>query len=327
MISKEELRQLYEKDKLTTFQISEKIGCCQTTIWKKLKEYDIKPRLPGVKRVEISKEKLEELYLGRKLSTWKMEKMLNIPRGTIHRKMKEFGISTRDLSESHIIHPKKDFSGNLLEKAYLIGFRIGDLGVRKIYPNSRTICVASGSTIKEQIELINSLFNTYAKVWISKPKNNKINIQVSLNESFNFLISKEYPQWIENDRNTFFSFLAGFTDAEGNISINQNMDYYGLGNYNKKILFNIYKNLNTFGIKCRKPTQDNRKGKTNSQGYKYNSNYWALRIQNKSNLLQLLLELKPHIKHKQKVKALNNAISNIQDRNNGIYKWKKTSSI
>ena len=114
IISKKLLSNLYEKENLTTFQIAEKMQCCQATIWKKLIKYNIKSRLPGVERIDISKEELEELYLNKKLSTWKIEKITKIPRGTVHRKLKEFNIKTRDRADSHIIYFRKDFSGNLL---------------------------------------------------------------------------------------------------------------------------------------------------------------------------------------------------------------------
>ena len=314
-ISKRLLKQLYEKEGFNTFQIADKLKCCQATIWKRLKKYGIKPRLPGVERANLSKEKLEELYLNKKLSTWEIEKKLSIPRGTIHRKLKEFDIKTRDRADSHIIFFRKDFSGNLIEKAYLIGFRLGDLGVRKVYPNSKTILVASGSTIKEQIDLIKRLFERYGRIWI-KDSNSKTNIQAYLNESFNFLLSKECPDWILNNKSTFFSFLAGFSDAEGNIGVYNKMARFSLGNYNKELLFNIYKTLNKYGIRCNKPISDKRKGKFNCEGYKYANNYWHLKICNKNDLLILFTELKPYIKHKNKIKALNSAMENIKLRNN-----------
>lgn len=313
-ISGEQLKNMYENENLTTFQIADKMGCCQATIWKKLKEFNIKSKLPGVKRVNISKEQLENFYIMKKLSTWKIEKETGIPRGTIHRKLKEFKIETRDRSTSHIIHEKFNFSGDLIEKAYLIGFRMGDLGVRKQYPNSKTICVASGSTINEQIELINNLFKNYGKVWISKSKNNKINMQIILNESFEFLLSKDYPDWVNQNKETFFSFLSGFTDAEGNIGVYNNMARYSLGNYDSKTLLIIHKKLNQYAIECLKPYPDKRKGKLNSQGYAYKQNYWHLRIHNKEQLNKLFKEIVPHLKHKNKVKALNKAISNINQR-------------
>lgn len=315
LISKEELKNLYEKEKLTTYQVAKRLGFSQATIWKKLKEHKVRSRLSGIERTSISKEQLKSLYIDKKMSTWKIEKKLKIPRSTIHRKLKEFGLKVRDRADSHIIYERKDFSGNLLEKAYLIGFRIGDLGVRKIYPNSKTICVASGSTIKEQIDLIKNLFVGYGKVWVKKTKNGKINVQVFLNESFEFLLNKEFPSWTEKNKSLFFSFLAGFTDAEGAIRLNNKMAYYSLGNYDSKTLYLIYKNLNKYKIKCKEPTSDKRKGKLNNQGYPYRSNYWSFRIHDKENLLKLLMAIKPYAKHPNKIKDLNKAVENINQRN------------
>jgi hypothetical protein len=315
-ISEEQLRDLYEKEKLTTFQIAKQLGYCQATVWKTLKKFKIKSRLPGVERVNISKEKLEELYNNKKISTWEIEKITKIPRSTIHRKLKEYKITTRDRAIAHIINFRKDFSGDLIEKAYLIGFRIGDLGVRKIYPNSKTITVASGSTIKEQIDLIENIFKNYGLVRISVTKKGKTNIWVALNESFEFLLSKEFPRWVLKDKNFFFSFLAGFIDAEGSIGVYNKMARFSLGNYNKEILFIIYGALLRYDIKLRQPFSDKRKGKKNNEGYIYRENYWNLRINNKSELEKFLILIKPYIRHANKIKSLNNALLNINERNN-----------
>tara|TARA_Y100000034_G_C6853767_1_gene387643 strand:+ start:310 stop:438 length:129 start_codon:yes stop_codon:yes gene_type:complete len=36
-VSKEELIKMYIGDKLSTFKIADEIGCCQATVWKRLK--------------------------------------------------------------------------------------------------------------------------------------------------------------------------------------------------------------------------------------------------------------------------------------------------
>lgn len=325
-ISKEVLIDLYETKKLTTFQIAEILGCCQATIWKRLKEFNINSRLPGVKRVNIPKQKLYDLYINKKLSSWKIAEELGIPRGTIHRKLKEYGINTRDLATANTIYAKKDFNGNLSEKAYLIGFRIGDLRARKQYKNSKTICLACSSTIPEQIELIQNLFEKYGRVWIKKNEDKGIiHCEVFVNESFNFLLTKEFPKWILRDKKNFFSFLSGFVDAEGHIGVYRNMARFVIGNYNSDLLFIIYKKLNKYSIKSNKPISDKRKGKMNSQGYKYRENYWSFRINKKEDLLKLFKELKPYLKHANKVKSLNIAIENINNRRNRDWKKKNIS--
>lgn len=171
-ISKDELEELYVHQKLNTYQIAEKLNCSQATIWKKLIKYAIPRRTPHELTSNIpSKDELFHLYINKKLSTWKIEKEYGYSRGTIHRKLKEYGIKTRDLATANIKYEKLDFSGNLIEKAYIIGFRLGDLRVRKYYKNSKTICVGCSSTIPEQITLIKQLFSEYGHVWINKSGN------------------------------------------------------------------------------------------------------------------------------------------------------------
>ena len=315
-ISFSQLSELYLNRKLNTYQIAKKFNCCQATIWKRLVQCNIKRRTPYELNSNVpSKDELLEYYTNKKLSTWKIEKEYGFSRGTIHRKLKEYEIDTRNRADSHITNPRKDFSGNLIEKAYLIGFRLGDLGVRKIYPNSKTITVASGSTIPEQIDLIKDLFKEYGAVRIKTTKRNKTNVWVGLNESFNFLF-KEVPEWVKEDQKYFLSFLAGFTDAEGNIGIYNKQAVFQIGNYERPILLFILENLNNLGIICRGPYESDTRNYFNKDGFRHNQNYFQIRVSRKDSLLRLFSLIKQYLKHKNKIKALKKAEENIILRNN-----------
>jgi len=315
-IKKRDLENLYLREKLTTYQIAEKYGCCQATIWKKLKKFGIRGRQPHELNSKIpSKKELVELYVKKKLSTWEIEKKFGYSRSTVHRKLKEYGIKSRTRSESHIIYPRKDFSGDLIEKAYLIGFRIGDLRVRKIW-NGGTIKVDCGSTKKEQIDLIKQLFQKYGHVWIGKPtKSNKMQVEVGLNNSFSFLLEKRVPNWITKYRKYFFPFLAGFIDAEGCIGVYGGHAMLQIGNYDSGLLFLIRNRLIRFGIECPKIYETDTSKYVGPDGYGYNENYWQLRISKKSFLLKLFDLIGSHIKHAKKVKDLKAAKINILERN------------
>ena len=115
-------------------------------------------------------------------------------------------------------------------------------------------------------------------------------------------------------RSSFFSFLAGFIDAEGHIGVYNNMARFAIGNYDKNILFKIYQKLNDCGINCKEPLSDHRKWKKNNEDYVYRENYWHFRIDRKAELLKLFKEIKPYLRHKNKVKALNMAVKNIYGR-------------
>lgn len=314
-ISRAGLNKLYSHEKLSTYQLAKKFDCCQATIWKSLVKFGIKRRTPYELNSNVpSKKELIQFYLNEKLSTWAIQKKYGFSRGTVYRKLKEYGLAIRDRADSHISLERKDFSRDLIEKAYLTGFRLGDLGVRRVWPNSKTILVASGSTIPEQIELIKKLFDPYCRVWIKKTKNGKINISASLNETFDFLLSKKIPVWSVDNKKTFFAFLAGFSDAEGHIGIYNNMAKFGIGNYNLQILNFLKKGLKKYKIHSRIYT-DNRKGSSNSEGYVYGNNYNSLYVSIKKDLLSLFYNLKPYLKHELKIKALKKAEDNIIERN------------
>jgi len=317
-IPKKNLKFLYKKKKLTTYQIADIYNCCQATIWKRLHEFNIKSRLPW-NLVDLPKKKLRNLYIKKNLSTWEIEKQYGYPRSTVHRNLREYNIKTRNIAESHIIYPRKDFSGGSMEKAYLMGFAIGDLRARKIGPKSETIHIDCGSTKLEQIALIKKLFKPYGKVWISKPnKKGAIQIEAMLNDSFAFLLKKglKIDKWILKDNNYFISFLAGFTDAEGSIIVSgSGQAVYQLGNYNKNLLKQIRGKLIELGIVCPKLYSDSNKGYIDKEGYVRNDNYWSLRICRKFYLSHLLNLLTPHIKHLDKKKGINKVKNNISKRN------------
>ena len=220
-----------------------------------------------------------------------------------------------------MIYPKKDFSGDSIEKSYLIGFKIGDLRVRKIWKNSKTIIVDCASSIPAQIKLINNLFKKYGKVWIKKNPNRKnyIQIEARLNPSFSFLLPNNLPKWILKNKKYFFSFLSGFTDAEGTISITgKNLAYYSIINQNKNILTNIRNNLLKWNIDCPKMYLNSKKGTPrviDKKIYYSNKDCWILRMTKKKHLLNLLNNLEPYLKHNKKVDGLKLAKSNILERN------------
>lgn len=264
----------------------------------------------------IPEEVLRELYLHQRLSSRKIAKLFGCAYTTIDTKIRLAKFPIRNLAEAHIIYPRKNFSGDLIEKAYLIGFRIGDLRVRKFYKNSETILVGCGSTRKEQIDLIEKLFSKYGRVWIGKPsKSSSINIECHLNNSFEFLLKPKLEKWIARNKKYFLSFLAGFTDAEGCISVSNGQAFYSLGNYDIELLKKIKYLLEVYDIKTHKITCSFRKGLLAQHGYRYNHDYWTLRISRKKVLMKLFALLESHLKHAKRLECLKRARENIILRN------------
>lgn len=311
-VSKELLFDLYSVKKLTSYQIADLFDCSQGTIWKRLRDF----KIPANSRLKIffTKEQLQDWYLNKKMSTWKIEKEFHISRGTVHRKLKEWNIPSRDIAESHISN-KRSFSGSLYEKAYLIGFRIGDLHIRLLGKKSRILQVRTGTTVVEQAELFEKLFSPYCKVWKKETSNGKINLQAGLDLSFSFLLEKNEPNWVFEKQGLFFSFLAGFVDAEGCIKLSNKRAYFSLGNMSKKILQKIKKYLAIYKVNSPKIVTSDHTKYVGKDGYGHNGKYYILPINRKKDLLYILKKLLKFSKHGNKIKDMRLAIENIEYRN------------
>ena len=304
-IPKKELVDLYLKKKLSTYKIAKLYNCRNSTIGRRLEEFKIKTR--RLEKIEISKDELIYLYTKKRLPLSKIAKKFNCSISTIFKNMKQYNIKLRNTSEACTKYPKKDFSGDLEEKAYLVGFRIGDLHAKKI---GSIIIFKTNTTKIEQVELIENLFKKYGHFY-TKNHNGVFYTQCQMNNSFSFLIPKEkyIYNWILNNEKCFFSFLAGYTDAEGNIGIYNNMAKFRLRSYDKKILYQIHDKLNLLGIKTNFGLES-RMGTRNQ-----NQDCWGVYTGNKSYLLRIFDSLEPYLKHKKRRNDMDLARLNIIERN------------
>ncbi len=309
------MKNLYLKKNFSARKIAVLCDCSTATVIKKLRNSNVSIRSP-YKSLDVSDNILIDLYVNKKMSTWKIGDMLKVSRSAIHRKLRKLG-QIRSRSQAHIIHSRKSFDGGLREKAYLVGFTLGDLRVRKFYKNSETIFVDSGSTKIEQVDLFKSLFEKYGKVWIGKPTSKgRIQTQVLLDMSFSFLLDceKEFYSWINGNREYFIAFLAGFTDAEGSIFLRKDKNpTFSIGNYNRSLLEKIRENLMEMGLEINKIKQD-RYLRINLEGYKRNGIYCYLNITQRETIIQIFSLLKPYLRHQKRLNDLDIAVKNINDK-------------
>jgi hypothetical protein len=214
-VSREDLSRLYHEDRLTTEEIGQRFG---EVVRYRMAQLDIarrgQPWPSQAIRAQLTCDELKRLYVVEGLSLAKIGQRLGVGETTIHDRLKKCGVDRRDLSEATIRYPRQDFSGNLLEKAYLIGFRLGDLwvGPANNGPFSTSISVACASSRQEQVTLFETLFSPYGHVAVTPGRKGFItqySLQCCLNQTFDFLLPKQdcIPQWILREDEFFTTFL------------------------------------------------------------------------------------------------------------------------
>ncbi len=306
-----QLERWYIQNHLSTYDIAKKTGCDPKTVYYWLKNYHI-PTRPR-KTISISENALAKLYKSG-LSLQEIGKRLGCTPAAVLRKCRKYGIRTRSPWEANRIHPRNDFSGDLQEKAYLIGFRIGDLGVKQASPYA-SIIVKSNTTRLEQVELLKSLFSKYGPVWISNPesKPSVYHFTSSLNNTFSFLIPKYslIPNWIIKSKKSSLSFLAGYTDAEGSIGIYSGRARFRIGSYDESVLNWIHQLLLSWNIdnSFRLETKAGEHGKRIQ-----NNDFFRVSVMDRTAINLCLTQLLPYLKHKNRRRHAQIALKNVRDR-------------
>lgn len=265
-------------------------------------------------KIKISQKRLEFLYLKKQFAPKRIAKIFNCDRMTISNRLEEFKILKRSSSEARMRYKKFDFSGNLLEKAYMLGFRIGDLNVYQKSANSELIVARCNTTQMVQVRLLKQLFYKYGKVTISEGKYST-NINCYLNKSFDFLLPKfiNVPSWITREDQTSSAFVAGYADAEGNFLLNQKKARFKIDSYDVKILKWIASWLKTFDINV-KIRRIGKVGNLRSNGSRFKHDIWRLNINDAFSLAEFIGMIKPFIKHQARLKHLEICETNIRQR-------------
>lgn len=324
-IPKQTLKKLYYTKKLSTGRIGKLYHCSHATILNIMKIYELKrrSRLGTRKPVTIHKKALREFYLDKKLSQAQIARKMKCSRCAVEKLMKKYDIKPRTLSEAQMKYPKYNFSEDLIEKAYLIGFRLGDLYVT---PAKFQIQVSCSTSRLEQVKLIRTLFQKYTKITIRQNRIIKgqliTDIKFLLNKSFKFLLPKkdEIEPWISKNKKFFFAFLAGYIDAEGHIFVRlykkskTPIAGFEIQSYDKNILFQAWKQLNKLGIRCQKPLMSKPKGYISKSGIINRKDLWRLSVNRKNYLLSLLNSIESCLKHGKRKNDLKNAKENLISR-------------
>ena len=265
----------------------------------------------------ISTRQLKNLYIQEKLSTIKIASIFHCTHSTITNKLIKAQIPLRSPSDARVkFRVRKDFRGSLEEKAYLLGFRLGDLNVYKRSNASETLVTRCHSTSTTQVNLIKKVFQKYGKITVSEGKHG-YTINCFLNLSFSFLLLKNdlIEEWIKQSQKMFLAFIGGYLDAEGTFQINQGRGRFAVSTCDKRILNDINIFLQKRGIIsiCKKISD---KG-TNSIGdYMFSNDVWRININEANSLYNFIMMIKPYIHHEKRKKDMLLVLKNIQSRKN-----------
>jgi len=332
-IESNDLKGLYQNKKLSISEIAKFYGCSFITVWKRMKRFGIKSRTLSEanrlsmmgRKINIPIDQLKDLYGRRKLSILKIAQFYNCHHSTVLDRMDEYGIKRRDFVDANTLFKKRNFINNLKEKAYLIGFRTGDLYVNKISKNGRTLRIEGSSTRKEQIDHIEGLFSKYGRVrkrnFVGFDSQSFKRISCFVNDSFSFLLEKKdfIEPWILKSNEYFWNFVAGYVDAEGHIGVHGNsrarQAIFSLSSSDGVILRQIYERFLKEGINAKLRISHPAGYKSSQKKKPYKKDYWALNVHSKFSLLRLFDFLAPNLKYPLKIKSLQRARNNIQKRN------------
>ncbi|MDO8471965.1 MAG: hypothetical protein Q7S64_02355 [bacterium] len=262
----------------------------------------------GRTKIYLDRNELFSFYWEKGLSPYKIAPIFNCSFSTVRNRLIDYGIALKDNSTARQKYRKTDFSGNRLEKAYLLGFRVGDLNVYKTNKNSKVVVVRCHTTTQEQLDVINGLFSKYGKVTISD-NNGSYHVNCFLNETFNFMLEKRINLDQISGEEEFYSFFAGYLDAEGYIGLNQGRARLKIDSYDSEVMKWIHQKLDFYGIRNK-----TRVISLCSDKRSFGMELWRININFLEDLEKLFLRIKKYCLHRKRVAQIAIAEKNILAR-------------
>jgi hypothetical protein len=270
--------------------------------------------------MRLDADELRRLYVDDGLSTSAIAARCGYSQRTVLRWLAEVGVERR--ADGGVQrYARIDFSGDSCEKAYLVGFRIGDLHVA---PQAHSVVIKCTSTRPEQIELFRLLFHRYGHVYtdeatMTRRHRQTIGMSVWLNRTFEFLLPKEdrVPDWALNEDDAFFAFLAGYMDAEGYIRTYLPRDYMTpqvrieIRSYEAHLLTQLAEGLNARGIVCPPAQLRVKAGYVNRYGVISRGDQWGVGVFRRDSLLRLFAAIQPFLRHPRRRRDMLTALRHL----------------
>ena len=259
----------------------------------------------SIRRIRVTKEELEYWYYELGMTSIEIAEQLGCSDRYLRQIMDDLGLTLRNKSHAAMDYACRAFSGDSVEKAYLIGFRTGDLNVRKDLETSQRICVRSSTTRKEQIDLIVSLFEQYGHINARRGSIGETQIECRLDTSIAFLLEKpeDVPGWIQQDDSCFWAFAAGYTDAEGYINTRRNGNHeqaiIEIASCDAGVLQGLSSGFNERGVTCSLYLRQ-RGGTINKRGQPMNRDFYRLTIVREASVDLFFTGVNSYLRHADK---------------------------
>ena len=251
------------------------------------------------------------LYSEKQYSLRKIAKELLISRGVIRKALINANTGIRSnyisLKLTNTKHQKTPFSGDINEKAYILGLVKGDL--TPIKKSKQTLRLTVASTHKSFLNYVKTVFEKYGPVHIypTKDKDNyKWNMSIDLDfNSFSFLLEAREQSDFEFNDESLMWFLAGFIDTDGSIYIRKTGRYaqfiIRMFGQDKKLLELINKKLyrNGYHPNLYISAKKGEVRKSLSRTIVYNKDYYILELSRKKEVIKLMNSLP--LQHPEKI--------------------------
>ena len=317
---KEDLERLYVTGRLSAAKIADVYGLieryktpkvAESTVLYHLKRCGIKRRDPAEHIRKVTDEMVDD-WVARYLAGKSLKQIAEdcVSPVTVWNHLRDRGMVPRDKAEAQIQavtkYERRSFSGDRIERAYLIGLRFGDLDVDK---HGRAIRVRLSTTHRPMAALFENVFAPYGHVQrYPRPSpftGYEWNLECDLNLSFDFLLPQpSIHELQELSKDEFVAFLTGFFDAEGSILLHRKGRWAGfelsITNMNQELLEFISKQLRPLGFASliRRHRQNDQRGAKGGQNH-----IWRFEVYRAKDVHQILMKLRP--KHPEKIAKAN----------------------
>jgi len=268
----------------------------------------------GRQKIQISEASLRELYLVKNWTPRKIGLRFNCDGVTVRNRLKELKIPFKTKSSAQTKYPRYDFDGTEAERAYMLGFRYGDLNVYKPKGKSETIVVRCHTTHVVQEDLFKKIFSQYGTITVSR-NSRSVHMNCYLNSSFDFLLQKYNDlerTWLSKSKNRMWAFIAGYIDAEGTFGIYEGRGRFKVDAYDVLILKDTHTFLVHNGIRSIMRIIV-RKGQPGNGSY-WNNDVWRINVNESNSLAVLITNLLPFLTHKKRVQDAHAVLKNVLKR-------------